>query len=76
MGRTRMVLPCLTGISIFRPPIVVMVLNFGGTDGTETGTQLIKDINPGTANSGAWDFTVSKNILYFAARRRQEVNCG
>ena len=39
------------------------------TDGTSSGTKLIKDINPGTANSQplATNMTVLNNYVYFAA---------
>lgn len=37
------------------------------SDGTDTGTYMVKDINPGTANSQPYLFTIAKNILYFVA---------
>lgn len=37
------------------------------TDGTNSGTNLILDINPGTANSNAANFTVFNNKVYFSA---------
>ncbi|OJJ20530.1 hypothetical protein BKI52_18930 [marine bacterium AO1-C] len=37
------------------------------TDGTDVGTQLFKDINPGSSNSAPQYFTVFKSKLYFYA---------
>ena len=37
------------------------------SDGTDTGTYMVKDINPGTANSQPYLFTICKDILYFVA---------
>lgn len=39
------------------------------TDGTEAGTQLVKDINPGATDSLPNFMTVFRDELYFAARR-------
>ena len=37
------------------------------SDGTVAGTVLLKDLNPGTANSSPQVFTVCNNKLFFAA---------
>ncbi|WP_431620994.1 ELWxxDGT repeat protein [Limnospira platensis] len=37
------------------------------SDGTEAGTVLVKDINPGTGNSSPSNFTVFNDTLYFQA---------
>lgn len=54
------------------------ILYFGGntethgfelwrSDGTEAGTYMIKDINPGAASSTPLEFVVLDNVLYFSA---------
>lgn len=37
------------------------------TDGTETGTVMVKDINPGSGNGLPQNFTVFNNLLHFSA---------
>ena len=37
------------------------------SDGTKTGTQLLKDINPGTANGSIYGLIAFNNKLYFSA---------
>ena len=37
------------------------------TDGTEAGTMMLKDINPGTGSSSPSNFTVSNDFLFFTA---------
>jgi ELWxxDGT repeat protein len=38
------------------------------SDGSASGTQLVKDINPGVAGSSITDLTASNGILYFSAQ--------
>ncbi len=38
------------------------------SDGTETGTQMVKDICPGACGEDLLDFTVSNGVLYFLAQ--------
>jgi ELWxxDGT repeat protein len=42
-----------------------------GSDGTRSGTRLIKDINPGSASSNPRKFTVFHDSMYFVARDRR-----
>ncbi len=47
------------------------------TDGTESGTALVRDINPGPANSdpGYKGIAVMNNLLYFSAVNNDDQNC-
>ena len=40
--------------------MVIMVQNFGKSDGTENGTEMVKDINPGPAHSFPHNLIVSE----------------
>lgn len=38
------------------------------SDGTENGTSILKDINPGSDGSGCSNFVIHKGLLYFTAK--------